>query len=217
MQVVGPVNNTQSTTIANSRARNYTWLYDTPHWLHFDASTEFRIRFRGEGLTTLYTTWMPWRETAANIKTAILAVFPENTEGIVSNVRVNVFGDPPSLLNATSLFERNLRLDFAGSFGENLSLFGFIDRDYLIRKTMQVAVGAGFVTGEAGPGIELRNANTDNTTGINAWTITDGLNSWGRIFGTGLISAAPVTTPRGGWVRGANCYVYGNVVENDLP
>jgi hypothetical protein len=210
-------NTVESTVLSGSVARNYRWTYDTPHWLHFDADTEFRIRFRGEGLPTLYTAWMPWRETAANIKAAILAVFPENTEGLYSNVRVNPFGDPPELLNSTSLFERNLRLDFSGATAANAALFGFPHFRYVFRGSVGVVIDSVFYSAATGPGIEFRNANTDNRSGVNAWTIADGLHSWGRIFGTGLVSSTPVTYPRGGWVRGDNCYVYGNVVENDLP
>jgi hypothetical protein len=216
LQITGQ-SSTQSTVIASSIARNYRWTYDTPAGLVFDAATEFRIRFRGEGLPTLYTAWMPWRETAANIKAAILAVFPENTEGIASNVAVNVFGDPDWPINPTWLIERNMRLDFTGSNATNAALFGFINFRYVARATVGVVVDSVLYTGDAGPGIEIRTGNTDNVSGVNAWTIADGLHSWGRIFGTGLVSSTPVTYPRGGWVRGDNCYVYGNVVENDLP
>ncbi|MFN9294962.1 MAG: hypothetical protein ACK6EB_43350, partial [Planctomyces sp.] len=68
---------------------------------------------------------------------AVLALFPENTEGVVSNVRVNPLGATNVTDNspAISLFEANIDIHFqaAGSLG-------FIDPRYVSTGRVSIEV-----------------------------------------------------------------------------
>ncbi|MFN9291829.1 MAG: hypothetical protein ACK6EB_27450, partial [Planctomyces sp.] len=79
---------------AGSISRTYRWRWYTGPSERYNAG-EFRILFRpqaGTGLANIKTSWLDWQCSGTDIVNAVLALFPENTEGVVSNVRVNPLG-----------------------------------------------------------------------------------------------------------------------------
>jgi hypothetical protein len=200
-------NNTEGPTaggvaFAGSISRTYRWRWYTGPSDRYNAG-EFRILFRpqaGTGLANKTTAWLDWQCTGTDIVNAVLALFPENSEGVVSNVRVNPFGATNVTDNspAISLFEANIDVLFqaAGSLG-------FIDSRY---------VSTGRVS------IEVRSRSTfPSTGGLVAYSATDASVVWSRNYGSTASPAKTYPSPQGGWLRGSRLYVYGNVVDNELP
>ncbi len=201
------VNNTQGPTVggvafAGSVSRTYRWRWYTGPSERYNAG-EFRILFRpqaGTGLANKTTAWLDWQCSGTDIVNAVLALFPENTEGVVSNVRVNPFGATNVTDNspAISLFEANIDIHFQAS-----SSFGFIDARYV-------------TTGRVS--IEVRSLSTfPSTGGLVAYSATDASVVWSRNYGSTASPAKTYPSPQGGWLRGSRLYVYGNVVDNELP
>ena len=200
-------NNTEGPTVggvayAGSISRTYRWRWYTGPSERYNAG-EFRILFKpqaGTGLANKTTAWLDWQCSGTDIVNAVLALFPENTEGVVSNVRVNPLGATNVTDNspAISLFEANIDIHFqaAGSLG-------FIDPRY---------VSPGRVS------IEVRSRSTfPSTGGLAAYSATDASVVWSRNYGSTASPAKTYPSPRGGWLRGSRLYVYGNVVDNELP
>lgn len=200
-------NNTQGPTAggvayAGSISRTYRWRWYTGPSERYNAG-EFRILFKpqaGTGLANKTTAWLDWQCSGTDIVNAVLALFPENTEGIVSNVRVNPLGATNVTDNspAISLFEANIDIHFqaAGSLG-------FIDSRY---------VSPGRVS------IEVRSRSTfPSTGGLVAYSATDASVVWSRNYGSTASPAKTYPSPQGGWLRGSRLYVYGPVVDNELP
>ncbi|HAV33661.1 MAG TPA: hypothetical protein DC058_14170 [Planctomycetaceae bacterium] len=200
-------NNTQGPTaggvaFAGSISRTYRWRWYTGPSERYNAG-EFRILFRpqaGTGLANKTTSWLDWQCSGTDIVNAVLALFPENTEGVVSNVRVNPLGATNVTDNspAISLFEGNIDIHFqaAGSLG-------FIDPRY---------VSTGRVS------IEVRSRSTfPSTGGLAAYSATDASVVWSRNYGSTASPAKTYPSPQGGWLRGSRLYVYGPVVDNELP
>jgi hypothetical protein len=200
-------NNTQGPTaggvaFAGSISRTYRWRWYTGPSERYNAG-EFRILFRpqaGTGLANKTTSWLDWQCSGTDIVNAVLALFPENTEGVVSNVRVNPLGATNVTDNspAISLFEANIDIHFqaAGSLG-------FIDPRY---------VSTGRVS------IEVRSRSTfPSTGGLVAYSATDASVVWSRNYGSTASPAKTYPSPQGGWLRGSRLYVYGPVVDNELP
>ena len=199
--------NTEGPTVggvayAGSISRTYRWRWYTGPSERYNAG-EFRILFRpqaGTGLANKTTSWLDWQCSTTDIVNAVLALFPENTEGVVSNVRVNPLGSTNVTDNspAIGLIEANIDIHFqaAGSLG-------FIDPRY---------VSTGRVS------IEVRSRSTfPSTGGLAAYSATDASVVWSRNFGTTASPARTYPSPQGGWLRGARLYVYGPVVDNELP
>jgi hypothetical protein len=200
-------NNTQGPTAggvayAGSISRTYRWRWYTGPYERYN-SGEFRILFKpqaGTGLANKTTSWLDWQCSGTDIVNAVLALFPENTEGVVSNVRVNPFGATNVTDNspAIGLIEANIDIHFqaAGSLG-------FIDPRY---------VSTGRVS------IEVRSRSTfPSTGGLVAYSATDASVVWSRNYGSTASPAKTYPSPQGGWLRGSRLYVYGPVVDNELP
>jgi len=199
--------NTQGPTVggvayAGSISRTYRWRWYTLPHERYNAG-EFRILFKpqaGTGLANKTTAWLDWQCSGTDIVNAVLALFPENTEGVVSNVRVNPLGATNVTDNspAIGLIEANIDIHFqaAGSLG-------FIDPRY---------VSTGRVS------IEVRSRSTfPSTGGLVAYSATDASVVWSRNYGSTASPAKTYPSPQGGWLRGSRLYVYGNVVDNELP
>jgi len=200
-------NNTQGPTVggvayAGSISRTYRWRWYTGPSERYNAG-EFRILFKpqaGTGLSNKTTSWLDWQCSETDIVNAVLALFPENTEGVVSNVRVNPLGATNVTDNspAIGLFEANIDIHFQAA-----SSLGFIDPRY---------VSTGRVS------IEVRSRSTfPSTGGLVAYSATDASVVWSRNYGTTASPAKTYPSPQGGWLRGSRLYVYGNVVDNELP
>lgn len=185
---------------SGSTSRTYRWrFYTTP--VSRAADGEWRFKFSGSStLPNKFTAWLDWQCTATDIVNAVLAVFPENTEGVVSNVRVNPFGASNVTDNspAISLLEANLDIHFQGytSFPD---VFGFIPPGY---------ISPGRVT------IETRNMTALASGNMLTYSATDASVSWARNFGS---KGAATTGAAGGWKRGDWLIAYGDLSDNELP
>ena len=179
---------------AGSISRTYRWRFYTLPAERYDAG-EWRIVF-GSVLSQLRTGWMSWLCSSSDIINAVLAVFPENTEGVVSNVRVNPLGASSVVDNspAIGLLEANLDIHFQAA-----STLGFISTTY----ASQVA-------------IETRSLSTYGTGGITAFSATDASVTWSRNWGTTASPARTYDIPTGGWLRGSRLILFGSVVDNEL-
>jgi hypothetical protein len=191
---------TTGSATAGSISRTYRWrFYAQPHE-RYNAG-DWRIVFKGlsgSGLATQTTSWLDWQCSSSDIVNAVLAIFPENTEGVVSNVRVNPFGSTNVTDNspAIGLIEANLDLFFQAA-----STLGFIDSRY---------VRPGCVS------IEVRSLSTyPSTGGVAAYSVTDGSVSWSRNYGSTTSPAKTYATPTGGWLRGSRLILFGPVVDPD--
>lgn len=187
---------------AGSISRTYRWRWYTLPHERYNAG-EFRILFKpqaGTGLSNKTTSWLDWQCSGTDIVNAVLALFPENTEGVVSNVRVNPLGATNVTDNspAIGLFEANIDIHFQAA-----SSLGFIDSRY---------VSTGRVS------IEVRSRSTfPSTGGLAAYSAIDASVTWSRNFGTTASPARTYAQPSGGWLRGSRLFVYGPVVDNELP
>jgi len=179
---------------AGSISRTYRWRFYALPLERYDAG-EWRIVF-GSGLSQLQTGWISWLCSSADIVNAVLAVFPENTEGVVSNVRVNPFGASSVVDNspAISLLEANLDIHFQAA-----STLGFIPIAYASRVA-----------------IETRSLSTYGTGGVTAFSATDGSVTWSRNWGTTASPAKTYDIPAGGWLRGSRLILFGPIVDNEL-
>jgi hypothetical protein len=189
--------------VAGSISRVYRWEWYSSPGERYDAG-EFRIRFTpasSTGLASQVTSWLDWQCSAADIENAVLAIWPQNTEGVTTNVTVNPFGFGGTNVTdnspAPSLIETNISIHFRAA-----STLGFIPAAY---------VSPGRVS------IEVRNlATIPSTGGIAAYSATDASVSWSRNFGSTASPARTYPQPSGGWLRGSRLYVYGPVVDNEL-
>ena len=128
-------------------------------------------------------------------------MFTENTEGVVSNVRVNPFGASNVTDNSPTigLIEANLDLFFQAH-----GTLSFILPQYV------APISGGSVS------IETRSLSTAGTGGIMALSATDASVSWARDWGTTASPARTYAYPAGGWLRGSRLILYGTVVDNEL-
>ena len=149
----------------------------------------------------MQTAWLAWGCNAAAVEAAVLAVFPENTEGVVSNVRCN----PSGVSNVTDnsptigLLEANLDLFFQAH-----GTLSFILPQYVA----PISGGSVF--------IETRSLSSAGTGGIMALSATDAAVSWARDWGTTTSPARTYAYPSGGWLRGSRLILFGPVVDNEL-
>jgi hypothetical protein len=181
--------------IGGSIAKAYYWkfflnYYEGP----YDPPTQFRFNFGGPAFTT---GWINWHATAADIKNAILAIFPENTEGVTSNVTVNPFGTPAPLFGTGpfSLLEKNLEILFAGA-----NTLSFIPTSRIDR--------IGDVQ------IEFQNVTPRYAGPVSFLDVSNMEAVWERSFGT---VGSTAYAPDGMWFRNSKFIAYGPLVENDLP
>jgi hypothetical protein len=185
---------------AGSISRTYRWRFYTGPAERYNAG-EFRLLFTpqaGSGLANKMTSWLDWQCSSSDIVNAVLAVFPENTEGVVSNIRVNPLGASNVTDNspAIGLIEANLDLHFQGA-----GSLGFIDSRYLTR---------GRVT------IETRSLSSYTSTGgVAAYSATDGSVTWSRNYGSTTSPAKTYAGASGGWLRGSRLILFGPVVDPD--
>jgi hypothetical protein len=178
---------------AGSISRTYRWRFYTAPGERY-TSGDWRIVF-GSVLSQLRTGWISWLCSSSDIINAVLAVFPENTEGVVSNVRVNPFGASSVADNspAIGLLEANLDIHFQAA-----STLGFISTTY----ASQVA-------------IETRSLSSAGTGGIVSLSATDAAVSWSRNWGTTASPARTYIYPSGGWLRGSRLILFGPVVDDE--
>ena len=134
------------------------------------------------------------------MKTALINLFGENTEGVRSNVVVWPFGAPPALDNADfSELQQNLDILFSVS-PRNNNPFGFIPSDAVNTKTQ----------------IELRNTEYMNQGDLTCWDAADGAVQWSRYFG---FATHPFTEldypvrPAKAWYRGDYVWAAGGPVN----
>ena len=166
----------------------------------YDNATQFRFRFVGGSQPVKYSDWIAWNATEATIEAAILTAFPENTEGVVSNVEANPFGTPAAIDNTTGLLDRGLQLLFAGGTVSQVSTWGFILLAYL-------KIGR----------VTVETQSTDDRYGGQIILIdhSDASETWSRDWGDkGAISIGP---PLAQWIYSGNVYAFGSIVDNDLP
>lgn len=194
------------TSAAGSISRTYRYRWYTPPDWRF-ASGQFRFVFRpyqSQTLPTLTTAWIDWHCTTTDIVNAVLAVFPENTEGVYSNVRVNPFGPTNVTDNspAISLLEANIDIWFQAA-----ETLGFPHWRYFYARTSTQ--------------IETRNLATVGTppsaAGIGqeaAFDATDGSLVWQRTYGS-TASPSKKYGATGGWLRGSRLILFGPVVDPD--
>ena len=193
-----PPTTTTGTAVPGANARQYTWTFYIETSQRFTAPTQFRFVFRGGT-----TSWLDWDATAAEIKTAILGVYPENTGGVVSNAVVYPFGEPTAIINTDASFiERNLTIVFAGFSNPTGRAQGYITPSHVSSPGRVV--------------IETRTATSVNTPGITAWSRTDASVVWTRPWGTNGGGTITITYPTLMWSKGDFVYAYGQQVENDL-
>jgi hypothetical protein len=186
----------KTTTSATGNDTTYQWLFYAPRGGHNGPSTQWRFVFRGGT-----TSWLNWNATAAQIKTAFLAVYPENTTGTVSNIVVTIFS--PSTVNTIGCFERSMSILFRGAANATGLALGFPLRSHFDRLD--------------DIRIEFQNATGTNTAGIASYSASTGAQNWARNFGTALTTAATVTFPKAGWLYSDKLICYGEQVENELP
>lgn len=187
--------------IAFSGSRAYAYEFYTEQNTEFNDGAQFRFRFVASGQTTLETAWLDWDATNAEIDAALIAVFGENTEGVVSNIIVNAFGDPPALTHPTSLLERGLTIQFATQTAATVGM-GFIFPGYVSRPLSNVQ-------------LQVQNTAAPFGGRIMAYNTSDGEELWSREFGTKVDTT--IGRAYGGWLQGDLLYLYGDQVENDLP
>lgn len=187
--------------IAFSGARAYVYEFYSPASGEFNDAAQFRFRFLAAGQATLETSWLDWDATNAAIDAALIAIFGENTEGVVSNIIVNAFGDPPALTHPTSLLERGLTIQFATQTAATVGL-GFIPPGYVNRALTNVQ-------------LQVQNTTEPFDGRITAYNTTDGEELWSREFG--VKADTSVGQASAGWLQGDLLYLYGEQVENDLP
>jgi hypothetical protein len=203
-------------SIASSVGRRFVANFQSRFGLRLTQDSEFRFRFIGASAPlVIYTDWLAWDATAAEIKTALIDLFGENTEGVSSNVVVNLFGDPPAIDNTTGLIDRGLRIDFLGQAAPT-NPFGFIAPSYLYQRTIRVPIDSVSYLTATGCKIEIRNSDHVATGSMMAWSAADASPVWGRSWGTALGGSATIATPAHAWSRGDLVYGYGPQVENDL-
>ncbi len=186
----------RASSISGSAAKGYTYAFNTEAYMGFNAEAQFRFRFQSSsgGLLPRETAWIDIDATAAEIKAALIAIFPENTEGVVSNIIVNPFGDPPALLHPTSLMERGLEIQFATGPG-------FVPVQYVNEANTNVIM-------------HVQNTAPRFAGGIVAYNTSDGEELWSRDFGIAL-NGNPVVHAAG-WLKGDQLYLYGPQVESEL-
>lgn len=187
--------------IAFSGARAYVYEFYTEQGVEFNDTAQFRFRFLAPSQTTLETAWLDWDATNSEIDDALIAIFGENTEGVVSNIIVNAFGDPPALTHPTSLLERGLTIQFATQTAATVGM-GFVFPGYVNRPLSNVQ-------------LQVQNTAAPFDGRIMAYNTTDGEELWSREFGTK--ADASVGQAYAGWLQGDLLYLYGEQVENDLP
>jgi hypothetical protein len=187
------------TTTTTTNSRPYFWRFRTVPGSRFTNATEFRLRFTG-GVTA----WLAWTATLAEIKTAILGVYPENTEGVVSNATLP-WASTAAILpldnDYVSHLERGLEIEFRGFANPAGAAAGYITPSHLT---------GGRIT------IETRNAVAYNPAGIVAWSRSGGSVAWSRTWGVPLGGGTELQYPQYAWSRGDFVYAYGQQVENDL-
>ena len=188
------------TAYAGSISRTYRWRFYSYPEERYNAG-EWRLKFvpsTSSGLATKTTSWLDWQCSSTDVVNAVLAVFPENTEGVVSNVRVNPFGASNVTDNvpAINLLEANLDLHLNG-VGSLNNPFGFIPAEYL----------------GSGVAIETRNGTVFASGNMVAYSATDASVSWSRNFGT---KSTTTTGAIGGWKRGTWLIAYGDLSDNEL-
>lgn len=186
--------------LSGTNARGYLWTFYTPIRSRFGAATEFRFKFAASGFMTKYSSWLAWSATDSDITTALLAVFPENTGGVVSNANVYPFGGPSTIANTdASLLEQGLEILFAGSASVG-NVEGYISPAY--------------VSSRSSITIELRNVANYATPGIAKFDPADGSVLWTRPFGTA--DSTTIAGPELMWIRGDFVYAYGQIVDSEL-
>lgn len=183
-------------SVAGGAASSYTWNFYAPEGGHNGGTTQWRFVFRGGN-----SSWLDWDATDAEVKTAILGVYPENTSG-VSNANVNPFGITANTVNTIGIFERRMEILFRGAANASGVALGFPPRSHFDRPD--------------DIRIEFRNVQGTNTAGLCRWN-TSGAQVWVRNWGTSTLTSATVVTPQRGWLYSTLLIAYGEQVENELP
>lgn len=185
-------------TIAGTSAKAYNWeIFLAPQTAVFETGTQWRMRF---GNSAAYTTaWLDWHASIAQIEAALLAIFPENTEGVTSNVTVYPFGVPTALFGTGpfSYLEYGLEILFAGANTLSYVPTSLVDRP-------------GDLT------VQFQNHVSRYTETISFIDLSDMSEVWGRSFGTQFGGSGDVV-PDKVWFANSKLFAYGARVENDLP
>ena len=184
-------------SVAGGSASSYSWNFFAPDGGHNGGTTQWRFVFRGGT-----TSWLDWDATDSEVATAVLAVYPENTSGSVSNVSVNPFSITAATVNTIGIFERRLEILFRGAANATGVALGFPPRSHFDRPD-DIRV-------------EFRNVQGTNTAGMCRWN-TSGGQVWVRNWGTSTLTASTVTFPQRGWLYSTLLIAYGEQVENELP
>lgn len=183
-------------------AKAYYWTFYLPEHTRLASGTQWRFHFKGGSLGDKYTSWLNWYVTGADVKAAILAVFPENTEGGFSNANVYPFGAPAEIINTDfSPLEQGLDIIFAGATGASSLALGVPSRSY-------------FTVGQIL--IEFQNVTQYNVQGFGAWDRTDADIVWQRTFGTSSTSGQAIPQPTAAWLRGSWVYAYGPLADAEV-
>ena len=184
---------------AFSSSTPYYWQFFLPLNVRLATGTQWRFKFTHTTLGNKYSSWLDWYCTAAQIKTAILVAFPENTEGAgISNAQVYPFGEPSTIINPDfAPLQEGLDVIFNGATNAAGISWGFPLRSYF--QYGQIA-------------IEFQTVTAANANGFGAWTRTTTAVVWQRTFGVAVGSGSTVVSPSYAWLRGAWIYAVGPLV-----
>lgn len=189
------ITQTPATTAGIGEYYQLFWPPGTRH----GGATEWRLRFRANYITSVYTSWMAWDATEAQIEAALIALFGQNTEGLYSNVNVSPFTQATPD-NTASAFEVGLKVMFLVSSNPATDPWGFIDPQYITRDAIRV---------------QTRYAQQPNSNPVCVWSDTDGSVTWSRNYGS--VSGSPAYFPTQMWTDGGSwVWMSGSLVDTDL-
>jgi hypothetical protein len=176
----------------------YYQIFWPPGTRHGGA-TEWRLRFRASYATSVYTSWLAWDATEAQIEAAIIALFGENTEGLYTNANVwPIIQATPD--NTVAAFEAILKIRFLVSSNPATDPWGFIDPQYITRDAIRV---------------QTRYAQQPNSNPVCVWSDTDGSVTWSRNYGS--VGGSPAYYPGQMWTDGGSwVWMSGGLVDTDL-
>jgi len=187
---------TPSGSAANGLAVSWYW----PPGFRSGGTTEWRLGWDEPGAATVYTSWLAWDATEAQIEAAIIGALGENTEGVYSNVNLWALGKTQPD-NTCAAYEAGLYIQFLTSPDPDNNPFGFIDSRRLtaVRDRHR---------------IEFRNYQEQAPHSVAAWSTADGGVTWSRYYG--FVGTQPITWLRRAWCDGGSwVWLAGPVVDPD--
>ena len=176
----------------------YYQLFWPPGTRHGGA-TEWRLAFRPTSLSPVYTSWLAWDATEAQIEAALIALFGENTEGLYTNANVwPIVQATPD--NTVAAFEAILKIRFLVSSDPTTDPWGFVNPFYITRDAIRV---------------QTRYAQQPNSNPVCVWSDTDGSVTWSRNYGS--VGGSPAYFPARMWTDGGSwVWMSGSLVDTDL-